>query len=150
MASRNKKVLKLRHYRDKLIGNNVNLNGKLRMYEATLDHINLALVKGDTLRAAALASLPHTSEIVDSMTAEWNKNEMMKELTLIYKFLVIERRYTEEIMEAVAQRDYLRIAALSADHLAEAIAHDKMLTDWSHDHGFTKSLREKEKEYEAI
>lgn len=146
MTSRNKKVLKLRQYRDKLIGNNVNLNGKLRMYEATLQHIGLALRKEDYLRAAALASLPHTDEIVDTMTADWNKNEMMKELSLIYKFLVVERRYTEEISQAVQQRDYIRIAALSADHYAEAKAHDKMLTDWSHDHGFTRSLKEREDE----
>jgi hypothetical protein len=150
MANRSKKVLKLRRYRDKLIGNNVVLNGKLRMYESTLEHITVALQKEDYLRAAALASLPHNEEVRTEMSLDWDKNEIIKELALVYRFLVVEREYTKNIRMAVNQRDYLRIAALAADHAAEANAHDKMLTLWSQDHGFTKSLREREKEDEDV
>lgn len=138
--SNSRRMNKLRRYRDKLIGNNVNLNGKLREYENTLALIRKAMQKEDHLRAYALASNDGLDEDAKSLAFS-DKNELTKELSLVYKILVVERRYTDDIHKAAGQRDYLRVAALCADHKAESQAHEKMLTDWSVDHGFTRRLR---------
>jgi hypothetical protein len=141
VTNRNKKVGKLRRYRDKLITKNVDLEGKNRYLLEVLRVIRKALQKEDTLRAYALASEPDAVGDM-SLSSFTDKNELAKELTLVYKMLVIERRYTKDIEQASHQRDYLRVAALCADHGMEWIAHDKMLNDWSQDHGFTRRLRQ--------
>lgn len=141
MARRNKKLMKLRAYRDKLIADNVNLQSRIREDEMRFFSVRKALSKDDALRAYAIAS----SDIKDSDAPPLEfieKNEAIAELTLVYKLLSIERNYTHEMITAVRLRDLLRIAALTADHIAEADAHDKMLSTWSKDHGFTKSFRD--------
>lgn len=139
MAKRNRKVLKLRAYRDKLLGKITNDEGIIRSYQASLREIRKALQQEDTLRAYALAS----EEPPHPQLTEFNeKNEIVKELTLVYRFLAVERNYTDQITRAAAHRDYLRVAALVADHKAEQVAHDRMLESWSEDHGFTRSLRD--------
>ena len=145
MARRNKKLLKLRQYRDKLIADNVNLRQDIRTHEFRLSGIRKALQQpkdrgGAILRAYAMAS---DDEGEGKPPLEFiEKSEAVAELTLVYKMLVVEREYTEQMTRAAGSRDLLRIAALTADHLAEATAHDKMLSTWGVDHGFTKSLRD--------
>ena len=139
MARRNKKLLKLRQYRDKLIADNVNLRTTIRTHEQRLHEVRRALANEDTLRAYAI-----TSEEGGNMPPlEFvKKNEAVAELTLVYKMLSVEREYTQQMARAAQSRDLLRIAALCADHQAEEIAHDMMLSTWGVDHGFTKSLRD--------
>lgn len=138
MARRNKKLVKLRSYRDRLIADNVNLRTEIREHEQRQHETRKALSNEDTLRAYAICS----GEGGNMPPLEFvEKNEAIAELTLVYKMLSIERQYTDEIGRAVVSRDLLRIAALCADHQVEQIAHDKMLSTWSVDHGFTNSLR---------
>lgn len=145
MAKRNKQLIKLRHYRDKLLLKIVDLESNARMDKQLFLEIRTALAgKGSTLRAYALATRAYDGVVHedDFSMVFVDKNDAIAELTLVYKMLSIEREYTTLIQVAVGQRDYLRAAALSATHIAEAAAHDKMLSTWSRDHGFTKSLRE--------
>lgn len=139
MTRKSKKVWKLRAYRDKLLVRITNLEGRVRDYQQIGKEICFALSKRDNLRIAALASQePHELNLLTSFT---EANEMAKELALTYRMLNVEREYTRQVSNAAGRRDYLRVAALCADHLAETIAHDKMLSKWSKDHGFTHSLR---------
>ena len=146
MARRNKKVLKLRAYRDKLLSRITVLERDARTYVERFRQIRKSLAddKNNGLRACALA----TEETVNaynegSLNIEFiDKNEAIAELTLVYKMLSVERKYTTEMHKCLETRDLLRMAALSADHFNEQIAHDKMLSTWSKDHGFTKSLRD--------
>ncbi len=142
MARKNMKMKKLRQYRDKLIANNVNLRGELRLYDEYFREIRLALTKEDYLRAYTVAVRKEADEDVTLPLDFVDKNELAKELTLVYKMLAVERNYTENVGHAAANRDLLRIAALVADHKSEQLAHDKMLSTWSQDHGFTRSLRD--------
>ena len=137
---RNKKVLKLRAYRDKLIVKCTNLESKNRHLAEITRQIRKALQQENTLRAYALASAP---TCVDGweFKAFNDMNQLTAELTLVYRFLSVERKYSDEVQVAARARDYLRVAALTADHIAEAEVHDKMLKEWSMDHGFTRSLR---------
>ena len=135
--SRNKTVTKLRLYRDKLMLKATNLEGIHRLNNAVLREVRTALEKEDYLRAYALASVDHNVLGPKDIAL----NDIAKELTLIYRILSVERKYSESIMVAAQNRDYLRVAALSAEHQAESIAHDKMLSSWSADHGFTRSIR---------
>jgi len=145
--NRNKKVQKLRNYRDKLLAKITGVESEVRCNKETFLLIRKALQKDDTMRAFALAS---DGAPTDAGFSEFFKaDEMAKELALIYRMLNVERRYSAEIQVAAGQRDYLRVAALSAQHQAESIAHDKMLSSWSEDHGFTRSLR-KEMEDEGV
>ena len=144
--NRNKKVNKLRRYRDKLLQRITNLEGMVRHGTEVLWEIRKALQNENHLRAYALASDEEGSQQV---LRHVDKNELVKELALTYRMLNVERKYSADIQVAARQRDYLRVAALSADHQAESIAHDKMLSTWSKDHGFTKSVR-KEMEDEDI
>ena len=145
MARRNKKVLNLRAYRDKLLSRITLLERDARTYVERFRQIRKTLAndKSDTLRAYAIA----TEEIdnaygEDCLNIEFiEKNEAIAELTLVYKMLSVERKYTTEMHQCLETRDLLRMAALSADHFNEQIAHDKMLSTWSKEHGFTKSLR---------
>lgn len=139
MASRNKKVIKLRKYRDKLLEKITNMEGLVRYNREVFSMIRKCLAQDDNLRAYALASEEDTNDDLKDFTAS---NELAKELALVYRMLVVERKYTAEVQAAAQRRDYLRVAALSADHQAESIAHDKMLSSWSKDHGFTRSLRD--------
>lgn len=142
MPKRSKKVLKLRRYRDKLIADNVNLRSKIRIQEEMFHAIRKALQREDTLNAYAVASNDPNDEETWMSYGFIEKNEAIAELTLVYKMLSIEREFTHHMIRAATQKDYLRVAALSAEHLSEAEAHDKMLSIWSVDHGFTKSLRD--------
>jgi hypothetical protein len=148
--TRNKKVIKLRKYRDKLLLRITELEAHMREANRTFSHIREALQEEDILRAYALASGEEFSVLsltckepvfsmyeVDSWT---HTHEIAKELTLVYRMLAVERNYTLELSKAVDKRDYLRAAALCADHLAEQTAHDKMHEEWSKCHGVKRIL----------
>lgn len=146
--TRNKKVQKLRNYRDKLLVKITNLEGVVRHNIEVLSWIKKCMANDDNLRAYALASdpaAPHKElkEFID-------KNEIAKELALAYRMLNVERRYTAEVQAAAQRRDYLRVAALSADHQAESIAHDKMLGEWTQDHGFKHSMKKEMEDADII
>ena len=145
MAKRNVKVQKLRKYRDKLLVKITNYEGLVRQMQQTFHEARKALQQEDTLRVYALCS----DENHDGLKEFIDKNELAKELALAYRMLNVERKYTAEIQKAAQARDYLRVAALSADHLAESVAHDKMINEWSRDHGFKQAIR-KEMEDEGI
>lgn len=138
--ARNKKVVKLRKYRDKLLASVTNLEGTIRRYEELCRTARRAIQHEDYLRAYALVCDVDDDEHLSFEFLE--KNELAKELTLVYKMLAVERNYTDELHMAVNSRDLLRAAALCADHRAEWMAHDKMLTQWSQDHGFTRRFRD--------
>lgn len=149
MPKRNKKVIKLRHYRDKLLARITTLEQQLRTNHEMFRQIRKALSQeeGATLRAYAIATdgLDETlnTDTEDYVSLEFiSKNDAVAELTLVYRMLAVERNYTYEMGRALNTQDLLRMAALAADHTAEQIAHDKMLSTWSKDHGFTKSLRD--------
>lgn len=149
MAKRNKKVIKLRRYRDKLIAQMTILEHHLRTNKEMFKQIRKALSsdKDNTLRAYAIATEGLDEQLntdaEDYVSLEFvSKNDAVAELTLVYKMLAVEREYTYEIGRSLNTRDLLRMAALAADHTAEQVAHDKMLSSWSKDHGFTKSLRD--------
>lgn len=142
MPKRNKKVIKLRLYRDKLIARIVHLEAKSREHTEILRQTRKALQKEDTLRAYAIISDPDVLTTGAISLSFLEKNDAIAELTLVYKMLAIERNYTFELGRALNTQDLLRMAALTADHTAEQVAHDKLLSSWSKDHGFTKSLRE--------
>lgn len=146
MANRNKKVIKLRLYRDKLLEKITNMEGMLRHNVHTFSMIRKCLQQENHLRAYALASEPEECSEDDDLKNFMTTNEMAKELALVYRFLAVERNYTFELDSAANKRDYLRVAALCADHKAEQVAHDKMLTRWSMDHGFTRRLRNENNE----
>ncbi len=146
MAKNNSKRLwKLRSYRDKLIEKNVIITGKNRYLHEVLRLIRKSLQKDDSLTAYAYASDPDAIDGSNVIKFS-DKNELAKELALVYRFLIVERQYTKKISIAASQRDYLRVAALASEHAEEHIAHDKMLSLWSEDHGFTKRLRKELKD----
>ena len=138
----NKKVKKLRAYRDKLLERITNLEGMVRHQQEVLWEIRKALQQENHLRAYALASDEEGSQQV---LRHIKTNEIVKELTLVYRFLAVERGIVNDIVRAATQRDYLRVAALCADHKAEAYAHDKVLSSWGDDHGYTGRLKEMER-----
>lgn len=146
--NKNKKARKLQNYRDKLLMRVTNLEGTVRHYVEIMGWIRKCLQLEDHLRAYALASEPDDKLHLD-LKEFIDKNEIAKELALAYRMLNVERQYSADIQVAANQRDYLRVAALSAQHQAEAIAHDKMLARWSTDHGFKFSMK-KEMEDEDI
>lgn len=137
MAKRNKKVLKLRAYRDKLIARCTGLEADIRRGAEVFRLICVALKDNDTLRAYTLASGNIDHEDLSSPEFH-DPAELAKELTLVYRMLSVERNYTEQLQQAVNRRDYLRCAALAADHQAESRAHDRMLSEWSQNHGIKK------------
>lgn len=143
MARRNKKLIKLRHYRDKLIAKIVNLETLQRAHMEMFRETRRALQNEDTLRAYAIVSDQENLTTHLPLTFI-EKNEAVAELTLVYKFLSIEREYTSEMSRAVGSRDLLRIAALCADHQIEQIAHDEQLATWGISHGFTRSLKDEQ------
>ena len=149
MARRNKKVLKLREYRDKLLAQITMLERDARTHKERFRMIRKAIAneKEGALRVYAIATEGLDDDGYGGSNGHLpiefiDKNEAIAELTLVYKMLAVERQYTNEIDKALKSRDLLRMAALAADHFAEQNAHDKMLSTWSRDHGFTKSLRD--------
>lgn len=149
MARRNKKVAKLRKYRDKLLVTITNLEGTIRHYEEAFWQIRKALQSENSLRAYALSTVAHEDE-PDGIDREFRyKNEAVKELTLIYRMLTVERKYSEEIQIAVRHRDWLRTLALCEDHKQEIREHDMLLSRWQDLNGITRKLR-KELEDEGI
>jgi hypothetical protein len=154
--NKNKKARKLQNYRDKLLVRVTNLEGAVRHYVEIMDWVRKCLQLEDYLRAYALASEPDDKVIPNDILRlhvdlkEFiDKNEIAKELALAYRMLNVERQYTKQIQVAAHQRDYLRVAALCAEQVAEAKAHDQMLSRWSQDHGFKYSMK-KEMEDEDI
>lgn len=137
--NRNKRLQKVRRYRDKLIEKITNLEALLRHQTIVNGEIKKALSNEDTLRAYALADGNGQN---DTLTSLSTVNELASELALVYRMLNVERKFGAQILIAAGQRDYLRVAALAADHNMEAKAHDDMLSRWSRDHGFTRILRE--------
>ena len=147
MTRKNKKLVKVRQYRDKLLLRITELESQVRRFSAVCREIRRSLQQEDTLRAYALASEEDESE---DILADVEKDELAKELALVYRMLAVERNYTYELDRAVGHNDWLRCKALCADHKAEQVAHDKMLGAWSRDHGFTHTLREKADVKEAV
>ena len=143
MRVKNKKIRKLRLYRDKLLVRVTNLEGMVRHANEVMWAIRKALQDEDHLRAYALASDEEGSQHV---LRHVKINEVVKELALVYRFLIVERKFTLDIHRAAEQRDYLRVAAICANHKAEEQAHENMLSRWSTDHGFTNKLREEGKD----
>lgn len=140
MAKSNKRLRKLRHYRDRLMLKVTNLESRVRNATAIMYEIRKALQNENTIRAYALASDKDGSE--ERYTLRHVPiNRVVNELTLTYRILSVERRYTAQMLIAANNRDYLRVAALCVEHLEEAKAHDKMLGEWSQDHGYTRALR---------
>jgi len=139
-STRNKRVRKLREYRDRLIESNTNMEGAMREYQHVFSEIRKALGKEDTLRAYALASSQSADDEEFPLI-----NEMAKELALVYRFLITEREYTKTIGIAANQRDYLRVAALVAEHNQHVRAREATLTEWQKIHGFSKSLRDRDR-----
>lgn len=138
MAKTNKKLRKLRYYRDKLILKINQAERKIRNNHAILWEIRKSLQNENTIRAYALAT--NDSDMQYSLR-HLPINDVISELTLAYRILSVERKYTAQMLIAANNRDYLRVAALCVEHLDEAKAHDKMLGEWSQDHGYTRSLR---------
>lgn len=138
-STRNKRVRKLREYRDRLIESNVNMEGAMREYQQVFHEIRKALQKEEHLRAYALAS---------SQTADDEEfpliNELSKELALVYRFLITEREYTKTIGIAANQRDYLRVAALAAEHNEHVRSREKLLSAWQETHGWTKIVKDRD------
>lgn len=141
--NKHKRLNKLRRYRDQLLLKITNLEGHAKHHNLVMHEIRKALAKDDSLRAYALAS---DEEGIWSKLKGTELVEIMKELALAYRTLNIERKYTAEIGIAARQRDYLRVAALAETLAAEVEAHDRVLADWSKDHGFTRSLRKELKD----
>lgn len=138
--NRNKRLQKVRRYRDKLIERITNLETEIRKYVQILKEIRMACHNTDLLRV-------HTLALDDTYTDEALKDstpihQLAGELALVYRMLNVERKFSGQILIAAGQRDYLRVAALAADHNMETKAHDDMLSRWSRDHGFTRILRE--------
>lgn len=155
MRIKNKKIRKLRAYRDKLLMKITNLEGTVRQYVEIMHWVRKSLQQEDVLRAYALASDPEagmdeTRQVPIQIREAMEAHELVKELTLVYRFLVVERKFTEDMHRAAEQRDYLRVAAICADHELEAIAHEKMLHHWSKDHGFRKSLIKESQDEDVI
>ena len=141
MARKNKRLHRLREYRDKLLLKITMLESSIRTHQFALKQIRKALVNDDTLTAYATASLDSEELVKSPEFREFDTaNELAKELTLVYRMLAVERKYTDEMQVAANHKDWLRILALTADHQAEFAAHDKMLTTWSKDHGFKSRL----------
>ena len=140
MARKSAKLKKLRKYRDKLIADNVNLKGIIRLSEESFRQARVALSNADYIRTYAVLTRSDDSKELSLKFVD--KNELAKELTLIYKMLAVERTYTDNMHRAAQNRDLLRILALTADHEAEVSAHDKLLSAWSQEHGFTGRLRD--------
>ena len=147
MRIKNKKIRKLRLYRDKLLVRVTNLEGMVRHATEVMWAIRKALQDENHLRAYALASDEEGSQHV---LRHVKINEVVKELALVYRFLIVERKFTMDIHRAAEQRDYLRVAAICADHKAEEAAHEKMLSHWSQDHGFTRTLRQEMEDEDVI
>ena len=140
MAKRNRKVQKLRAYRDKLMMRVTNLETDVRHTQEVMREIRKALQEENLIRAYALAANDETQGSQLAL-AHVEKNQIVAELALVYRFLSVERKYTEDIQRAAQARDFLRVAALTADHMAESIAHDSQLSEWSKTRGYTRSLR---------
>lgn len=135
--SRNRKLSKLRKYRDQLLLKVAHLEAKVRDCEWTYGEITKATNKGDLLRVAALATdyLPHDETFLAT-------NDAIEELTVIYRWLIVERTYTEQIDTALKNNDYLRARALCEQHLGEMGSHETLLAKWGKTHGIVHKLKQ--------
>lgn len=149
---RNKTLRKLRGYRDKLIREKVDLQTKLDECYLRINEARWAIEDGELLRAVALLS--HDSgwygdtHVIGGRWQEQlpehieEKKHLVSELSLVYKMMVIQQELTNELTKAIDCRDYLRAAALCADHKERALAHDKILDGWQKEgKGFVNILR---------
>ena len=154
MRIKNKKVHKLRTYRDKLLAKQAALESVIRsnteVFKQIVQAVTTQPVRTNATQLLRVVALASDRDRCEEMQEFRSQDEIIKELTLVYRFLVVERKYTEQVQAAAMARDYLRVAALSADHQAESIAHDKMLDLWSKDHGFTRRLRMESKDEDII
>lgn len=142
--NKNKRLQKVRRYRDKLIERITNLETEIRKYVQILKEVRAAARNSDLLRVATLAiDDTYTDEALKDFTPI---NQLAAELALVYRMLNVEREFSAQMRVAADQRDYLRVAALAAEHNMESKAHDDMLSRWSRDHGFTRILREEAKD----
>lgn len=131
--SKNRVMKKLRAYRDKLVLAKTATEATNRALQVRLHEVRAALQKGDSFRAYAVAT--NSTELDAGYVCV---NELVAELTLVYRFLKVERAFTKDIHMSVRNKDWLRTLALCANHELEEIAHEKMLTKWSTDHGFAQ------------
>lgn len=138
--TKNKKLKKLREYRDKLLSRISNLEGDIRDRDARMREIRVALQQENNLRAYAVSS-PHGGY----EDAEWKEviglNDAITELTFVYRLLAMERDYTLEIDKALRANDLLRARALVAQHQEDQIKHDNLLQSWGAKHGFVRHLK---------
>ena len=118
---KNKTVVKLRKYRDKLIAEREVLNAEIRESTERFSQIRHALQKNDSLRAYALAGMARLDP------SFYRINTTITELTILYRYLVFERDFTQQIYHALMQNDLLRARALIAQHVEDAKEHDKNL-----------------------
>lgn len=139
--TKNKKLRKLREYRDKLLARTSDLEAKIRDRDSRLAEIRYALQQENSLRAYALSS-PHSDPYEDS---EWKEvvglNDAITELTFVYRLLAMERDYTLEIDKALRANDLLRARALVEQHQEEQNKHDNLLQSWGAEHGFVRHLK---------
>lgn len=144
MRGKNKKVRKLRAYRDKMLLRIGALEARIRSDEEIFKEVTRCIRTQNYLRIAALVSGDRS--FYEGSLDALRIDKVIQELSLVYRMLNIERSYTKEIQRAATNRDYLRVAALCSDHTASSEMHQKVLGAWSQ-HGFIKQLR-KEKDYE--
>ena len=137
--NKQKRINKIRKYRDKLLTRITDLEAFIRGYKITLIDIRAALHDNNVLRAAALSTMD--ADALEDVDKFRETNELASELALVYRMLIVERQYAVDILKAANQRDYLRTAALCSSYKDEIAAHEKMLNEWSQEHGFTRSLR---------
>lgn len=139
--TKNKKLRKLREYRDKLLSRISTLEGEVRDRDSRLRAIRMALQEENDLRAFALSSV-HSDDYEDS---EWKEalglNDAITELTFVYRLLAMERDYTLEIDKALRANDLLRARALVAQHQEDQAKHDNLLQSWGAEHGFVRHLK---------
>lgn len=137
---KNKKLRKLREYRDKLLAKITDLESGVRERDARMIEIREAIASDNTLRAYALSSPFGCSD-----DADWKKaislNDAVTELTFIYRLLAMERDFTLEVDKAIKANDLLRARALVEQHQYDQIKHDNLLQSWGEVSGFVRHLR---------
>ena len=135
--TRNKKILKLRKYRDKLL---VLLSEKekvLREQQELFSMIRMALTKDEHLRAYTLAQGDDDPDLQGFR----HLNNIIKELVIVIRYLAVERTYTQQLDDAVDKNDWLRAKALCSQHKEETKSHDLILSEMEYRRGVsTKEL----------
>ncbi len=144
MARRNKKVIKLRAYRDNLLAQITNLETVQRTYQKRMWLIREALRENDSLRAYALATDEDARKTIG--LDDVKLNDAIGELALVYRMLNVEGEYTHQIDKAIEHNDWLRAKALCHEHKEQRANNDKLLSRWGLDNGFTRKWRKEDEE----